>query len=267
MSINASEDIAQGSSVAQDSEQAVALALPGGQWAKVSQADYKKISQYTWNVNRRPGSNYVYRSVANGRVYLHRFLLPVGPGLTVDHINGDPLDNRRENLRAATRAQQAMNRRANRGHWPKGVNRFRGKWRSRVHMGGRSRESSFHSQTLAALFYDALAARRFGEFARPNFDETISPARADELIAGSGGTIFSVVFSRRGDGKERRMTCRTGVAHGLKGAGLAFDPAAKGLIGVFELKKKQYRFIPKERILCMRIKKTRYVVRPQHNLN
>ena len=267
MSIKATEDIAHGSSVIQDSQQTVVLALPGGQWAKVSEGDYKKISQYAWRVARMGRTHYVYATIHHRRMYLHRLLLPVRPGLTVDHVNGDGLDNRRENLRPATRAQQAMNRRPHRGHWPKGVVRFRGKWRSRVCTGGRSTESSFHSETLAALFYDALAARRFGEFARPNFEQIVSPGRAGELIAGSGGRIFSVVFSRRTDGKERRMTCRTGVAHALKGPGLAFDPHGKGLIGVFDVKKKAYRFIPKDRILCMRIKKTRYAVRPPHDLN
>jgi hypothetical protein len=42
---------------------------------------------------------------------LHRLILGLvpGDGLEVDHINGDPLDNRRANLRAVTRAQNCQN--------------------------------------------------------------------------------------------------------------------------------------------------------------
>lgn len=44
---------------------------------------------------------------------MHRFILglPPGAGGEVDHINGDRLDNRRQNLRVVTRPQNAQNRR------------------------------------------------------------------------------------------------------------------------------------------------------------
>ena len=58
-------------------------------------------NQYIWS---RPGSNNL--------IYLHRYLMECesGDNTTVDHINGNKLDNRLCNLRFATMSQQNMNR-------------------------------------------------------------------------------------------------------------------------------------------------------------
>lgn len=42
---------------------------------------------------------------------MHRQIMTPEPGLVVDHINGNPLDNRRENLRVVTQQVNSWNRR------------------------------------------------------------------------------------------------------------------------------------------------------------
>jgi hypothetical protein len=43
-------------------------------------------------------------------IYLHREIAQPPPGMEVDHINGDRLDNRRENLRLVTHSQNEQNK-------------------------------------------------------------------------------------------------------------------------------------------------------------
>lgn len=54
-------------------------------------------------------------------IYLHREIVRPAPGLLVDHINHDPLDNRRSNLRSVTSSQNAQNRRGARSMSSTGV--------------------------------------------------------------------------------------------------------------------------------------------------
>lgn len=95
-------------------------------------------------------------------VYLHHFVagFPL-KGFEVDHINGDGLDNRRENLRVATRRQNMQNQHgvsktsSHRGvYW----NPAADKWQAYVHYNNQSRYLGVFSSQI-----DALVARQFAE--------------------------------------------------------------------------------------------------------
>jgi len=99
---------------------------------------------------------------------LHRVLAGVADGYEIDHIDHDPLNNRRSNLRPATVAQNRMNtrRRKDRTHTWRGVHRSRGKWH--VAVGGRH-VGVYRDEAEAARAYDKVALERYGEFAVLNF--------------------------------------------------------------------------------------------------
>jgi hypothetical protein len=82
--------------------------------ALVDECDWRALGDAKWHLG---GASYVSGRVAGRRVYLHREVLGLvpGDGLEADHINGDKLDNRRENLRIVRRAENCQNRHTARG--------------------------------------------------------------------------------------------------------------------------------------------------------
>ena len=67
------------------------------------------VTQYRWNL---VGKGYVARTENGKTIRLHRELFNSEDieGKVVDHINGNPLDNRLQNLRVCTNAQNAQNK-------------------------------------------------------------------------------------------------------------------------------------------------------------
>lgn len=102
------------------------------------------------------------------RVIAERMGIPGNP----DHANRNGVDNRRSNLRAATRQQNN----ANKSHYRNNTSGYRGvcpywnRWRALLKANGKQRcIGSFSSPVSAALAYDRAARGAFGEFASVNF--------------------------------------------------------------------------------------------------
>jgi hypothetical protein len=95
----------------------------------------------------------------------------------VDHIDGDPLNNVRENLRLATPVQNAHNARGKRTSKSssfKGVSQYRDgvRWVAQIMLRGRNFHLGIYAdEEQAARAYDTAAIHQHGEFARPNFGE------------------------------------------------------------------------------------------------
>jgi len=93
-----------------------------------------------------------------------------------------------------------------------------------------------------------------------NFRGVIKRGDLRGFLQATGGRLFSVVFVRRSDGTSRRMVCRLGVTKDQKGQSLRFDPSDRDLLSVYDVQKRQYRFIPLENVLCVTYRGKRFRV-------
>lgn len=155
----------------------VLIPLTNGGNAIVDASDAALMSAYRWHWIDNSGIRYA----VDGKTRMHRVILRAKAGTIIDHANGDGLDNRRCNIRFASTAQNAMNKRKNRGQYTsiyKGVHlrKDTGRWRAWIERNNvREIIGNFKHEIDAALAYDERAKELFGEFARLNFIPTPSP--------------------------------------------------------------------------------------------
>lgn len=181
------------------------IPLTRGQTARIDDSDYDVVSQFKWLF---VGSGYAGRFVTrNGHkklLYLHRFLLDAQGDQRVDHINGDRLDNRRENLRLVNLYQNQQNRKcpAHSTSGKKGVcwHRTQGKWHVRISVNGIRIHLGYHNDLeTAALLYDAAARRFFNGYARPNYPDKPTPPEI--------GLLLAHILQRRADRVAKATGC------------------------------------------------------------
>ena len=152
------------------------IPLTQGKFSLVDDADFEFINQWKWQYHT---GGYARRDYAvdgkRFKVYMHRVITGNDESLVVDHINGDRLDNRKENLRLCHQKQNSANSRKSKNNTTgfKGVCFYKRdgvytaqlmKDRKMIYLG------RFTKPEYAAAAYDLAAMNLFGDFANTNFN-------------------------------------------------------------------------------------------------
>jgi hypothetical protein len=159
-----------------------------GYKVQIDEEDWERVKGYKWSVAKPDTAHYKRLKgnvfpVTNVKVdgiwrsrSMHRVLLNLirNEPVVVDHINGDRCDNRRENLRICTQANNNCNvhgRKDNSSGY-KGVSKKTNSdyWVSQIQVRGKKYFGGHHTTAIeAAIAYDKLAIELHGEFAHTNF--------------------------------------------------------------------------------------------------
>lgn len=154
------------------------IPLTRGKVAIVDDIDYPELSKYKWQYSILKSTEYARRGVfVEGKtktIRMHRQIMGVIKGQEIDHLNRNGLDNRRENLRICTRAENVRNvrKRKDSPNEYKGTHfvEWKQQWLARIQIKGRRiAQGYFKTELEAAKAYDKLAKKHHGVFASLNF--------------------------------------------------------------------------------------------------
>lgn len=150
----------------------------------VDDSDYEFLNQWKWYAKKGKRTYYAKRSVTiNGVskcIAMHRIILGLtDPKLSVDHKDGDGLNNQRFNIRICNNFQNAANSRGMIGRTSKykGVHWSidRRKWVAQITNNGEKKcLGRYETQEEAAIAYNKAAIELQGEFAHLNKIEKVA---------------------------------------------------------------------------------------------
>lgn len=166
------------------------VTLASGYIALVDDDDFEWINKKKWRVKKPQDNRTVYSMasiyIGDSRcksVYMHREIMAKHfgakslDGMTIDHIDGNGLNNQKTNLRICTQSDNNKNSKA-RSHCVsgfKGVTLLKGKQKyiARIRVDGKDKFiGSYKDPVDAAIAYDRACKKLRGEFAVLNFPES-----------------------------------------------------------------------------------------------
>ena len=138
----------------------------------VDDDDYEWLKKHSWAINEHGYAVLVISATINSSMSMHRTIIKAHSGQIVDHVNGNKLDNRKENLRFCTTQQNQYNRGVNKNNKTgyKGVhNTPSGKFVALIKIDKKVKSLGTYPTAIeAAKVYNKYAIKYHGDFARLN---------------------------------------------------------------------------------------------------
>ena len=139
------------------------IPLTQGKVALVDDEDYEKLMQYKWYANKMRNVYYAVRGLnINGKQQIqsmHKMLMECPANMNIDHIDGNGLNNQKDNLRIVTIRQNQQNQHIKNTsskypgvYWHKGSQ----KWRSQIRVNGKRKQLGEFTNEVDAFraYYD-----------------------------------------------------------------------------------------------------------------
>ena len=153
------------------------IKLSKGYETTVDDDDFIRLNKISWHYHQKGyARGCLYLGREGGKqlqknILMHRLIMGEPKGMMIDHINGDKLDNRKENLRICTNSENMMNQKTYRRnvtskykgvHWCKKDK----KWKAQIEKNGKGLYlGSFENEINAAKVYNEKAKDLHGEYA------------------------------------------------------------------------------------------------------
>jgi hypothetical protein len=160
------------------------IKLTQGKEALVDDEYFEELNRYKWCCD---SNGYAVRVITiqpqnkklgikrkQKTIKMHRIINNTTEGFDTDHINGNKLDNRKSNLRVATKQQNIRNRKTNSSNNTSGFkgvfwNKVNNKCKAQIRHNNQSIYLGyFDTAKEAAIAYNTKASELFQEFARLN---------------------------------------------------------------------------------------------------
>lgn len=153
------------------------IKLTQGKVVLIDDEDYEMVSQFKW----RYLSGYAVYSDNSKVIRMHRLIMKCPVNMQIDHIDGNGLNNMRNNLRICTKTQNSRNTKKTHKNCSskyKGVYFINGYnyWRAQLEicLNNKRKHISagiYKTEIEAAVAYNEIAKKMFGEYAKLNVIE------------------------------------------------------------------------------------------------